>query len=63
METENRNKKGKKQMKTAHKLLILASPVIFLPMFAIAMALGMNDGLVLFTLITYTITLIKTLSI
>ena len=63
METENRNKKGKKQMKTAHKLLILASPVVFLPMIVIAMGLGMNDGLVLFGLVTYTATLIKALSI
>ena len=62
METENKLNKGNK-MKTSHKLLILVSPVIFLPMIVIAMGLGMNDGLVLFGLVTYTATLIKALSI
>ena len=50
-------------MKTAHKLMILASPVIFLPMIVIAMGLGMPSGLVLFGLVTYIAVLIKALSI
>ena len=62
MERDTKLNKGNK-MKTSHKLLILASPVVFLPMIVIAMGLGMNDGLVLFGLVTYTATLIKALSI
>ena len=49
-------------MKNLHKVLILVSPVIFLPMFVVAIAINMNEGLVLFSLITYTIIFIGTLS-
>ena len=50
-------------METKSKLMILASPVIFLPMIVLAMGLGMPSGLVLFGLVTYTAVLIKALSI
>ena len=46
-----------------NKLLILASPVVFLPLIVLAMGMGMNDGLVLFGLVTYIAVLIKALSI
>ena len=63
MATETKLNKRNNKMKTAHKLMILASPVIFLPMIVIAMGLGMPSGLVLFGLVTYTAVLIKALSI
>ena len=63
MATETKLNKGIKTMETKSKLMILASPVIFLPMIVIAMGLGMPSGLVLFGLVTYIAVLIKALSI
>ena len=44
------------------KMMILISPVIFLPLVGIATLYGINEGLILFGLITYTVLIFKTLS-
>ena len=50
-------------MKTAHKFLTLATSILFLPMIAPALYLGVPEELILVALVTYTATLIKALSI
>ena len=49
-------------MKTAHKFLILASSVVFFPIIAIVINLGIPTGIVLFTLTTYTVLIINLLT-
>ena len=48
-------------MKT-NKILLLISSTILFPLFAIALNIGMNEGIVLFTIVTYTILMINTLT-
>ena len=45
-----------------NKLLILISPVIFLPIAVLSIGLGMNSLLTIIILIAYTILLIKEIS-
>ena len=45
-----------------NKFLILTSPLVMIPMFALAIGLNMSSMLVTFGLIAYAIVLLKTLS-
>ena len=48
-------------MKT-DKILMLISPIVFLPMFVICIGLGMNSMIVTMGLVTYTVTLLIAIS-
>ena len=45
-----------------NKILLMISPVVFLPLFVIAIVMGMNDGLLMVGMIAYIVILIKNIS-